>query len=123
MPYYPYTEIKISNLTLTPGLELLPNGFEIKTNNASMHLQIKPKIQNQIAYLVLIKLGSTPVLNSTHKTFDYWKILCPNNYHSINSNSNKTLFKNENEYYYFLFSKHKTNKWIQRICGLWIERT
>ena len=54
----------------------LPSAFNIKSNNASVHIELKP-LNFSIGYLILVKFGYTPRVNSTHADYDYFKIFCP----------------------------------------------
>jgi hypothetical protein len=58
-------------------LHFMQNTFNISTNNASVHLQIRPDDLNT-AYLIVFKFNGTPDYNATKINFDYLKILCPN---------------------------------------------
>ena len=58
-------------------LNFMQNGLNIFTNDASVHIQIKPEDPEQ-GYIMVFKLDGTPNYNATHRNFDYLKILCPN---------------------------------------------
>jgi hypothetical protein len=60
----------------------LLNTFNIKSINASIHIEIKP-LNPSKSYLMFLKLGYMPILNSTYSDYDSFKIFCP---------SKKTLF-------------------------------
>ena len=58
------------------------NGFRLTGTNNSLHVQIKPdnlnpSIATTVGYLFMIKFGDNPVLSSTTKYFDEWRIFCP----------------------------------------------
>lgn len=81
LPDYPFQFVNTSNLTVSSDGQILPNSFDIDSNNASIHMEIRTEVDSDnvklIGYLVLIKFGLTPVLNSSHKNYDYWQMLCP----------------------------------------------
>jgi hypothetical protein len=54
----------------------LTNAFSLTGNNASIHIELKP-VNFFIGYLFVMKLGYTPILNSTFADFTSFKILCP----------------------------------------------
>jgi hypothetical protein len=88
--------VNATQVNISSGSQLLPNSFSIKSNNASVHLQIKP-LDLSIGYLVVLKFGYTPVLNSEKADYDFFKVLCPY------SSDYVTLF-NESFYLFFLNS-------------------
>jgi hypothetical protein len=51
--------------------------MKISTNDASVHMQIKPDDFEQ-GYLMVFKRNDTPNYNATVKNYDYLKVLCPN---------------------------------------------
>jgi hypothetical protein len=51
-------------------------GFTINRANASLHFNLKPANQS-LAYLLVFKLNSYPVINVTTQAFDSFKIVCP----------------------------------------------
>ena len=51
------------------------NGFSLKGNNISVHVQIQLSIKNSLGYLFLLKFGDNPI--ATSRSFDEWKIFCP----------------------------------------------
>jgi hypothetical protein len=71
-----FQTMDVFNLNLSANNQFIPNGFNITSNNASMHIQIRPSSPS-VGYLLLVKLGDTPAYNSSYMFFDYWKLLCP----------------------------------------------
>ena len=49
--------------------------FIIKSNNASIHIELKP-IQSNISYIMVVKFGQLPIINSTYSDFTSFKIFC-----------------------------------------------
>jgi hypothetical protein len=54
----------------------LPSTFRIKSKNASIHIEIKPLIQVK-SYLIALKFGYMPIINSTYSDYDSFRIYCP----------------------------------------------
>jgi len=71
-----FVYINASQMELAEKNHFLPNAITLSGSNVSFHLQIKP-INLNTGYVVLMKLGQTPIFNSTFQSFDHWKILCP----------------------------------------------
>jgi hypothetical protein len=67
--YINTTQIELSSSSLT-------NAFYLTTKNASIHIELKP-VNFTIGYLMVIKLGYTPILNSTFAEFTSFKLFCP----------------------------------------------
>ena len=58
------------------------NSFKIRSNNASVHIELKSVFYNT-SYLLVIKYGSMPILNSTYSDLTSFKIFCPSKYFLI----------------------------------------
>lgn len=83
------TELFPVNITINDGLNstnvtatrkrfnFMQNGLKISTNDASIHMHIKPDDYTQ-GYLMVFKKNGTPNYNATKRNFDYLKVLCPN---------------------------------------------
>lgn len=69
--YVNATQIQLSSFYLT-------NAFNLTTTNASIHIELKP-LNFSIGYLIVVKLGYVPILNSTFNDFSSFRILCPSN--------------------------------------------
>ena len=69
--YVNATQIQLSSFYLT-------NAFNLTTTNASIHIELKP-FNFSIGYLIVVKLGYVPILNSTFNDFSSFRILCPSN--------------------------------------------
>jgi hypothetical protein len=70
--------VNATGLKLPNGFKLMPSAFNIKSNNASFHINIKKISPNiNVGYLVLVKFGDTPFVNSSVSKYDDWKLLCP----------------------------------------------
>ena len=68
--------VNATNLTVSATLQFLPNSFTVKSNNASIHIHIKP-VNANVGYLLLVKLGYTPIVNATYADYDFMKLMCP----------------------------------------------
>ena len=71
---YSFQYINISSFQLSSSF--LKNAFYLTANNASIHIELKP-VNFTIGYLIIMKLGYTPILNSTFADFTSFKIYCP----------------------------------------------
>ena len=74
MAYYSFQYINMTQKELSSSY--LTNAFYLTGNNASIHIELKP-VNFSIGYLFVMKLGYTPILNSTFADFTSFKILCP----------------------------------------------
>ena len=68
--------VNASFMDMSEKNHFLPNAINTTGVNISFHLQIKP-VNLNTGYVVLVKLGQTPVLNKTMQSYDYWRIFCP----------------------------------------------
>ncbi|RNA25490.1 polycystin-1-like isoform X2, partial [Brachionus plicatilis] len=111
LPDYPFQHVNTSNLTISSGGQILPNSFAIDSDNSSIHLEIRPDIDltqiNSIGYLVLIKFGLSPVLNSSHKIYDHWQIVCP---HTAIKSSSQNLTQHVQLTFFMNISQVKGHK-------------
>ena len=73
---YTFEYVNATNIGLLSGLHLLQNSFKIKMNNASIHIEISP-LNLTVGYLLVMKLGFMPILNSTSADYTSFKIFCP----------------------------------------------
>jgi len=74
MADYSFQYINISSFQLSSSF--LKNAFYLTAYNASIHIELKP-VNFSIGYLLIMKLGYTPILNSTFADFSSFKIFCP----------------------------------------------
>ena len=68
--------VNATNIGFLIGSNFLQNSFKIKMNNASIHIELKP-LNTTLAYLLVIKLGYMPLINSTHADYSSFKVFCP----------------------------------------------
>ena len=80
LPDYPFQYVNTSLLKLSSFL--LPNAFNLTSKNASIHIEIKP-LNLSIGYLVVMKLGYTPIINSSFADFNSFKIFCPSKKYTV----------------------------------------
>ena len=78
IPLKPYQYINVSEINFSLESLTLNNGFNIISNNASIHIEIKP-VDFSIGYLLVMKLGYTPIVNTNPPDFDSFEIFCPSN--------------------------------------------
>lgn len=101
-----YQYVNTTNLTVSSSFQIMPNAMNISSTNASLHIQLSPQ-DFTLAYLILVKFGSTPYLNSTASSYDFWKVFCPNSsdFYSIIDNITGTL----DQYYLFFLDMNAVN--------------
>jgi hypothetical protein len=76
LPGYQFQYVNATSFGLKNGSFYLPNGFNIATTNASLHILLEP-LNLAIGYLIVIKLGYTPIVNATYADYTSFKIMCP----------------------------------------------
>jgi hypothetical protein len=73
---YPFYYVNASNIGFLSGTYLLQNYFKIVTKNASLHIELKP-VNMMIGYLLVLKLGYMPIVNSTSADYSSFQLFCP----------------------------------------------
>ena len=76
LPEYPYQYVNATQIQITKDSYFMPNGFNISYLNTSIHVELKPLNLN-IGYLIVMKLGYTPIINYTYLDYDFIKTFCP----------------------------------------------
>ena len=76
LPEYPYQYVNATQIQITKDSYFMPNGFNISYLNTSIHVELKPLNLN-IGYLIVMKLGYTPIINYTYLDYDFIKNFCP----------------------------------------------
>jgi len=71
-----YQYVNVSEIKLTSGSYFLLNGLKIKSANASIHIELKP-LNLSIGYLLVMKKGFSPIINSTYSDNDSFRLMCP----------------------------------------------
>jgi hypothetical protein len=88
------TASSISALTCLYNDVFLQKGITTKTSG-SIHVQFRPSDRTlNVGYLVLMKFGSAPKLNSTKSDFDLWQVYCSNDTTTQNDEQFFLLFAN-----------------------------
>lgn len=64
------------NSTITAANQIQTYRLTLTSANQSITIQLAPSVTT-IAYLVLLKYGGTPIVNSTLNDYDIGKIFCP----------------------------------------------
>ena len=95
LPDYPFQYVNASEIKFSPGSFFLQNGMNITTINASVHIELKP-INFNVGYLMAIKLGYSPIINSSYADFSSFKIICPSIFLNIYNCLIFTWNKNNN---------------------------
>ena len=73
---FSYEYVNATQIQISAQSYLLPNAFNLTATNASVHIELKP-FSGSIGYLIVMKLGYTPVVNSTYADYTSFKIFCP----------------------------------------------
>ena len=87
-----YQYVNVSQIKLTSGSYFLLNGFKIKSTNASIHIELKP-LNLSIGYLLVMKKGYSPIVNSTYSDYDSFKLMCPSKIFLYSYQNCKIIFK------------------------------
>jgi hypothetical protein len=74
LPDITFKYVNTTRFQLSSGF--LQNAFNITSTNASIHIELKP-INESIAYLIVLKFGSSPIINETYSNYDAFKFICP----------------------------------------------
>lgn len=106
-----YQTVNTTNITVSADLQIFPNSMNISSTNASLHIQIVPEVFD-VAYLVLLKRGSTPFIGRNKSSYDYWKVLCPgsSDIYWVNDNITGT-----NDTFYSIF---RNMSWVNGYKGM-----
>ncbi len=73
---YPYQYVNVSQIQLPSDSFIFQNSFNLISTNASIHIELKP-LNISIGYLLVFKLGYSPIVNSIQVDYDSFKIFCP----------------------------------------------
>jgi len=76
---YIFQYINATSIGFLPGAYFLQNSFTINMINASIFIELKP-LNLSIAYLIVLKLGFMPIVNSTSADYTSFKIICPSKF-------------------------------------------
>jgi hypothetical protein len=74
MVEYSYQYINTTQIQISSSFLL--NGFNLTSTNASIHIELVT-FNVDIGYLLVMKLGNTPILNATFADFTSFKLFCP----------------------------------------------
>jgi hypothetical protein len=73
---HPYQYVNVSQFKLPYDSFILQNSFNLISTNASIHIELKP-LNQSIGYILVFKLGFSPIVNSIQTDYDSFKIFCP----------------------------------------------
>lgn len=96
---YSFEYVNTSSAGILPGTFFLQNNFNIKMNNASIHIELKP-LNISIGYLLIFKYGYMPIVNSTNADYSSFKMFCPCKLFS-KANQKCIIYFNLNDFYIF----------------------
>jgi hypothetical protein len=95
-----FQQVNVSNSTALNALNQLTTfSLALNTSVASVHFNLKPS-STRVGFLMVLKYGKLPVLNTRSQTYDKFKIACPQ-YNLITDSNNDT--------FYLLFSNMSSN--------------
>jgi hypothetical protein len=72
---YSFQYVNATNFKFLGGSFYLENNMNITTQNASIHIELKP-LNETLSYLIVLKLGHLPIINSTHADYTSFKLIC-----------------------------------------------
>jgi hypothetical protein len=72
---YSFQYVNATSLEFFNGSFYLQNYMSITRNNASIHIELKP-LNESICYLIVLKLGHLPIINSTYADYTAFKFIC-----------------------------------------------
>jgi len=75
---YSFQYVNATNLEFLDGSFYLQNNMNIITQNASLHIELKP-LNESISYLIALTLGHLPIINTTYADYSSFKFICPSN--------------------------------------------
>ena len=73
---YSYQFVNATGLAFLNGSFYLQNNLNITSNNASIHIELKP-INVSVSYILVFKLGYMPIINSTYADYTTYQVFCP----------------------------------------------
>jgi hypothetical protein len=77
---YSFQYVNATNLDFLDGSFYLQNNMNITTQNASIHIELRP-LNESVSYLIVLKLGHLPIINTTYADFTSFKYFCSSNYY------------------------------------------
>ena len=72
----PFQYVNATMIQNSTNSYFLPNAFNITSTNVSIHIELKP-LDLSVAYIIVMKLGSLPIINSTNAYYDMFNLFCP----------------------------------------------
>jgi len=79
---YSFQYVNATHLEFHDGSFYLQNNMNITTKNASIHIELRP-LNESISYLIVLKLGHLPIINSTYADYTSFRIICPSNIENL----------------------------------------
>jgi len=73
---YSFEYVNATSIGFLSGAYFLQNSFTIKSSNSSIHIEIKP-LNMELGYLLVLKYGYMPIVNSTNADYSSFKLFCP----------------------------------------------
>ena len=76
LPVYSFVYVNATGFELKIEDYLLLNAFNLTSNNASIHIELVP-FNISIGYLIVLKLGFVPIVNSSYADYTSFRVFCP----------------------------------------------
>ena len=74
---HPFQFVNASQIQISSGSFFMPNGLNLNSGtNVSLKIELKP-LNQSIGYVIVMKLGQSPIINATYADYDSFKIFCP----------------------------------------------
>jgi hypothetical protein len=74
---HPFQYVNACQIQISSGSFLLPNGINLNSGtNVSLNIELKP-LNQSIGYVIVVKLGQSPIVNETYADYDSFKFFCP----------------------------------------------
>ena len=79
LPEVTFVYVNASQIQLSSEAFYLPNAFNLSSANASIHIELFP-LNETVGYLMVLKFGSMPMLNTTYSSYDAFELFCPSKF-------------------------------------------
>jgi len=75
LPELQFEYVNATQIQISTDSFFLPNAFNLTSTNASIHIELDP-LNKTVEYILVLKFGSSPILNRTYSNFDAYRIFC-----------------------------------------------
>lgn len=84
VPSFETVNIVNSSSLISSANQIRTFGVTLKSSDQALTIDLKPS-NTQIAYFMLLKYGTLPVVSSSGKSYDIMKVVCPMGKSTLNS--------------------------------------